>query len=106
MPARLAITLLTVLVLAGCATPYSPQARKVQEAHEKDVRDCERIGEIQGSASGFHWSPGEAQQSARNQALERAQEQGATHMVWRHAEDSITPRVLGVAYRCSGQDQP
>jgi len=34
-------------------------------------------------------------QSARNQALERAYERNATHLVWRHGDDSITPEVRG-----------
>lgn len=99
MPTRLCVTLL-IMMLAGCATQYSPKAQEVREAHEREVQDCERIGEVYGSASGFHWSQGEAMQSARNQALERAHERNATHMVWRHAEDSITPEVQGIAYRC------
>ena len=99
MPGRLGTTLF-IMLLAGCATQYSPQAQKVREAHESEVKDCERIGEIYGHASGFHWSQGEAMQSARNQALERAHERDATHLVWKHAEDSITPAVRGIAYRC------
>jgi len=90
------------MLLAGCATHYSPQAQKIHEAHENEVRDCQRIGEVYGRASGFHWSQGEAMQSARNQALERAYERNATHLVWRHGDDSITPEVRGIAYRCSG----
>lgn len=102
MPPRFIVTLLAVVLVTGCAASYSPEAQKVREAHESEVRECERIGEVYGHASGFHWSSGEAMQSARNQALERAYERNATHLVWRHAEDSITPEVEGIAYRCAG----
>ena len=99
MPRMLCATLI-IMLLPGCAAQYSPQAQQVREAHESEVENCQRIGEVYGSASGFHWSQGEAMQSARNQALERARERNATHLVWRHAEDSITPQAQGVAYRC------
>jgi len=90
-----------IALMAGCASSYSPQAQKIQEAHRSEVRGCDDLGEVHGTASGFHWSTGEAMHSARNRALEAANERGASHVVWQHTEDDLTPRVRGQAYRCS-----
>lgn len=100
-----AITMSAGLVLlGGCAAGYSPEAERVREAHENEVTDCEQIGEVYGSSSGFHWSSGEAMHNARNKALERAHELNASHVVWQHTESSITPEVQGMAYRCQSQE--
>ena len=90
----------TALLIAGCASSYSPEARTVTEAHKSEVKNCEHLGPVQGSASGFHWSESEAMQSARNRALEQAHGMEASHVVWQHIEEDRTPRVQGEAYQC------
>lgn len=95
------VVLIGLMALAaGCATAYSPQARNIKEGHRNEVADCEKLGNVQGSASGFHWSTGEALQSARNRALEQAYEMDGSHVVWHHVEQDAAPRVSGTAYRC------
>lgn len=50
------------------------------------------------------WGNGEGQvgrENAKNFALEKAGNAGATHIVWYPFEDRFIPRVKGSAYRCS-----
>ncbi|MEQ6886688.1 hypothetical protein [Salicola sp. Rm-C-2C1-2] len=89
-----------VAMIAGCASSPSPEAARIVEAHPSEVANCEPVGSVYGSTSGFHWSQGEAMVSARNRALESAARRDATHVVWQHNETSVTPEVSGTAYRC------
>ncbi len=87
-------------LLSGCASTLSPQAERIVEAHQKEVRECRELGEVRGHASGFHWSSAAAMSNARDKALEQAADRNATHVVWSHADEDMTASVAGIAYRC------
>ena len=97
---RLLGAILPLVLIAGCATPLSPEADRILDARSQDVKNCEEAGDVQGSASGFSLSPAGAMTRARNEALEKAAEKRATHVVWHDVEEGMTPWVRGTAYRC------
>lgn len=100
LPLRAVTPLLFTGLMIGCAAQPSPEAQRIVDARAQDVRNCEEVGEVQGSASGFSLSPAAAMTRARNEALEKAAEQRATHVVWHDVEEGMTPWVRGTAYRC------
>lgn len=97
---RIATLFVLLLVLSGCANDLSPQADRVRDARSGDVQGCDMVGEVYGTADGFHWSDSHATTKARNQALEMAAEMRATHIVWDNVEGDIPTYVTGTAFRC------
>ena len=69
-------------------------------ANNAQVASCQLLGDSIGE-SRLYWTKGTGLESARREALSRAKQGGATHMVWRAEKiGSITITAIGRAYDC------
>ena len=98
-------------LLQGCAGPaMSAKAARMIEADEAMVKGCRMVGVVKGVGQNGA-STEFAIIEAKNDAFEKAEERGATHVVYRAGGSEIRP-VSGVsadcvyvAYRCTGTAQ-
>jgi hypothetical protein len=101
---RLLASIAVVGAFCGCASVPSEQARSVVVVEQNVVAGCKEIGEYQyGSMlSAVPTLAGKGHQNAQVQVLERAAQEGATHLVWQAKTglDSGTPGAKGKAYKC------
>lgn len=92
--------LLALTFLAGCAATPSTEAQAIQDAQTRDVTECQRVARVYGTAEGFFLSETAALTRAQNEALEKAVEVNATHVVWLNVEEGLTSYISGDAFRC------
>lgn len=90
---RTPLLLFAGVATSGCATELSPRGARVAVSDENLVRNCKYLDDI-----GSDFVIG--QDSARNDARNRAAELGATNIVFVSA---TSKRVMGHIYRCSSQ---
>ncbi len=93
------ITLL--LISSGCVTSLSSSARNVRDADENTVSNCEFVGTFQGSSGWGDFAAGTGMQNSKNQILELAARQGATHVVFQHVHGGYSPSASARGYRCN-----
>ena len=89
---------------AGCAVGPPPSAmHTVRGATADQVATCAYVADVNGiEAEEMYPRPGSGKERARIYALNKAEEVGATHMVWGRSgrEGHGVSVVSGVAYRC------
>ena len=99
---RLLLAAAYLLGLSACATSVSPEAQKVIEtSDEKIVQGCTHLGEVRGTSNvgGLLFTTGK--ENAMNEAIEKAAQRGATHILWKRARGlPLGGSAEGVAYRC------
>ncbi|WP_274882426.1 hypothetical protein [Vibrio harveyi] len=95
-----AAVMVMAIVLGGCATKPSPQARMIQFSNEKSVEDCLYLGPVDGSSGVGGMMSSVGVNNARNDALEAAVKLGATHIVNKSASGGWGSTFLADAYRC------
>lgn len=92
-------------VLASGALIFSTElaARDLPaETTSEAIDDCEHLGSVQahsgyGKHGGIHW-----EQIAKGRALRKADDSGATHIVWEsaHGRGAFNGSVQGTMYDC------
>jgi hypothetical protein len=88
------------LSLYGCVSA-SPKAQSIKEADERMIANCEFLGTISSSSGWGGVAREGGLQNAKNDALNKAAEKGATHLIWTNVDESWwSPRVAGRAYLC------
>lgn len=93
----------TTLVLAACATTLSDRGSRVRWVESKsEVSGCEWLAVVQGRSNYSDAVSNLSETYARNDALNKAGELGATHVLWltvgRNSADAE-------AYRCPSVQQ-
>lgn len=92
------------LFAAGCdKLPQSPLKLMnpgVKEVEQWQVSSCEFLGEVEGRALTRHAQGAEPLSIAKGNALKKAANLGATHLVWKELTAGPQPRAVGRAYRC------
>jgi hypothetical protein len=79
----------------------TPKAQLIKEADERMIINCEFLGAISSSSGWGGLAREGGLQNAKNDALNKAAEKGATHFIWTTIDESWgSPRVSGRAYRC------
>ena len=94
-----AITAVGSIVSSGCATMKPNSIAEVEEI--TDTNNCKSLGTVTGSNAmlvGLLASPGS--KSAKAEAMNKAVDLGATHIVWSQQGTSITNEWYGKAYKC------
>jgi hypothetical protein len=75
----------------------------IQEATSQDVKDCRRVGEVEGHSSDGKTTKQIWKEKAKHEAMKHANELNATHIVW--TDDSTGYEsgrfVSGNAYICN-----
>jgi hypothetical protein len=99
---RLLLPALFVLapLASGCETSITPAGAQVREAAPESVTNCVFLGTVFGSASSFDWKLPTVE-NAQSDALNRAGDMGATHIVWTSLSGGRGPVALARVYRCS-----
>ncbi len=95
------LILIICISLGGGCAKLLPRPEGIRAADERTVTGCEFLGTVGGS-SGWAWLVQEAAlESAEAEALNKAVEMGATHLIWTQNESSgWSERVWGRAYKC------
>jgi hypothetical protein len=92
------------LAAVGCdKLPQSPLKLLdpgVKEASQREVNLCEFVGQVEGKALTRHAQGTSMREIAKGDALKKAANLGATHIVWKEVTDGPRPRAVGRAYRC------
>jgi hypothetical protein len=94
------LILLPACLLAGCSTTPSASALRVKIADDREVSNCKFITNVQGSSGLGNLAASTGIQNAKNEALEQAAADGATHVVWTSTEGFMGSSATGEAYRC------
>ena len=88
--------LLALLLLSGCITVQS----SVRVVAPDQVDDCRYLADVTGSGFGGLFAGENARRAAEQEALDAAEELGATHVAWYSSEAGFVSSVAGRAYRC------
>lgn len=97
---RTTTTLATLLLLSACVSVPSQQVAAVLEVQQPDVAGCQFLGEAKGmSGYGGVAAKRTGRNNARVSAKTKAQQMGATHVVW-VAEGDYIATAVAHAYRC------
>lgn len=89
-----------LLVLVGCATTLSAKGRTIQETDPAHVSSCAPLGLVSGSSSQGNLLASAGMRNAQNEAIEKAADRGATHVVWQQIAAGYSPSASAMAYRC------
>ncbi|MDH5612242.1 MAG: DUF4156 domain-containing protein [Gammaproteobacteria bacterium] len=93
--------IITISLLTGCATTLSDKALSVQLADTNMVKECQLLNTVEGSSTVSGLMISQGIQNARNEAIEKAAELGATHIVITNSIGGSSPYVSGNAYKCN-----
>lgn len=93
-----------VLLVCGCATTLSKNARPIIEADIQMVQNCKYLGDVNGSSGWGGLAASVGMENAKREALEKAAALGATHVVWVNIHGGFNPFVHGRAYKCVSED--
>lgn len=97
----LIVLMSSVSSITGCATSRSAEAIRVQEADNAMVANCIFLGEVEAKSGwGGIFGASTGRENAKNEALEKAVQLGATHVVWTDVGGFFVPSATGRAYRC------
>jgi len=97
----LIVLMSTLSSINGCATSRSAGAIRVQEADKTAVANCSYLGEVEGASGwGGFLGASTGKENAKNEALEKAVQLGATHVVWTDVGGFFVPSATGRAYKC------
>lgn len=102
-----AIAIVAVALSAITFSSYSTATgnRNIVIANYADVAFCQVLGDVTGEAR-LYWTPNTGLQSARKEALAKAYQIGATHMVWRAEKTGASPTLaVGRTYNCTQTQQ-
>ncbi|MBR9979803.1 MAG: hypothetical protein KFF50_02120 [Desulfatitalea sp.] len=90
------LVIMSALLLAGCAAIQGTGGRLV-DTQASLVAHCESLGLVAETADAGHVSAIWARRTMLRAVRARAEQLGATHLVWRHKTDSS---AAAQAYRC------
>lgn len=92
-----------LLFLTGCVSKPTAEATKIIEADEKMVSQCKFLGNVDGSSTFGGILADDLHQSAKSEALEKAVQLNATHIVWTSVQKGFDSgaSLLGKAYSCT-----
>jgi hypothetical protein len=82
--------------LEGCGVSLTAAATQVRDTAPELVTGCSFVGTVVGEAT-----PPQGVNDAMKDALNKAAERGATHVVWVGANGGRGPVAMARAYRCS-----
>jgi len=85
------------LLEPGCAPSLTMAAAQIREAPPEGVGQCVFLGTVVGDVRAPH-----RVDDAKTDALNRAADRGATHLVWVSVSAGRGATAMGRAYRCSG----
>jgi hypothetical protein len=95
---------LGLLLAAGCdKMPQSPLKMLnpgVKEVEPWQVSACDFVGQVEGRALTRHAQGTEPLNMAKGEALKKAANLGATHLVWKELVRGPQARAVGRAYHC------
>ena len=100
---RAAITTLAIALLAGCATPMSDKAAKIQVHSQMStlLSACKNLGPVSGSAGGWGMAYQSAPDDAKAKAREAVADKGGDTLVVTNTDGNGYGMVMqGVALRC------
>ena len=99
---RLIAGLLLGLVLTGCASQGQRPAKiSVAPATEETVKACEYLDDVVGTSGWYGVFASRGIENARSEAMSKAAEIGATHIVWQSNNTNYgSTSVSAKAYRC------
>lgn len=88
--------------LAGCVYQPSKESLVIKQVPEEQVQACHYLGNVFGTSGYTNLALDFGEQNARNEALNRAANLGATHVVWQGItkEWNTDVSVAAGAYRC------
>ncbi|MBC7743238.1 MAG: hypothetical protein H7061_13655 [Bdellovibrionaceae bacterium] len=97
------LTLSLLLFSIGCVSQPTARAKQIIEADEKMVSNCKFLGNVDGSSTFGGILADDLHQSAKSEALEKAVQLNATHVVWTSVQKGFDSgaSLLGNAYSCS-----
>lgn len=87
-----------LVFLTGCVLKPSYRAQQIRPAYPEMVVDCTLLGGVTGTSDIAYTEYG--LQKAKYEALDKAAQLGATHIVWTELTDKIRATAQGRAYRC------
>ena len=85
--------------------PPSKKVYNIQVADEVMVFDCKYLGVAKGNSNHGGWIHGEVGlENSQNQALEKAVDMGATHVIWKNSKKyKFSKRAKAKAYSCENR---
>ncbi|GGF52862.1 hypothetical protein GCM10011332_02640 [Terasakiella brassicae] len=96
-----AVSVLMSLNACETSTNIKPIDYGVVVAAQKDVEECTLLGDVHGVSSLYGLFVEQGTTNARNQALNKAGEMGATHIVWgQFVGGHGSTSAHGMAYLC------
>lgn len=91
----------TVLLMSGCATTNTKPPEGLKVATEKDVTNCEFVGDVHGTSMFYGMFAGPAISKAQKEAFSNAQQLGANTVVWLPVQAQYGgTSVHANAYKC------
>ncbi|ASP48213.1 hypothetical protein B5D82_10860 [Cognaticolwellia beringensis] len=64
------------------------------------IMGCVFLGDVHGSSGWGGLASSQGMQNSKNEALEKASDLGATHIVWSNISGGYSPSAFGKAYKC------
>lgn len=90
-----------LLALSALFSLSAVTARAVEIAAAAEVDHCKYLGEVRGFSGWGKMRTKTSQDKARQEALEKADSLGATHVVWDNSSGVFHQYANGKAYSCT-----
>ncbi len=91
--------ILTILLLSGCADVPSKKSPLIEVGSPELLTDCTLLKTFTGPESGRFWDTPYLG-NFKNEAMEKAEKIGATHILTRPVIDGIESKPVVRAYKC------
>jgi hypothetical protein len=96
---RKVLFVVSLLLLSGCAGVLGKPTPVVEVGEGEMVKDCQLLGSIRGPESFRMWGTPYIG-NFKNEAREKAEKMGATHIQWTTDDSYISSIAVVKAYKC------
>lgn len=87
------------ILLLGCSS--ATIQTKIKDADINMVQSCKFAGSVSGTSGFGGLAASHGVMNAKKEALQQAEQLGATHIVWVNISAGMAPYVSGNAYTCN-----
>jgi hypothetical protein len=99
-----ALLVIAFLIMAGCGGFTGRQSTIIEVSEREEVKSCLFLKSFQGPSSYRFWGPPTVIGNFKNEAIQKAETIGATHILWRTVNTGLCETAFIDAYKCPPSD--
>jgi len=90
----------SLLILGGCAGFAGRQSSIIEVGAREQVEGCQLLESFQGPSGYRMWGNPVVIGNFKNEAIQKAEKMGATHILWRTEKTDLGESTFVDAYKC------